>query len=88
MPRTPDVPDIESMDDIITRDELIAFFGVVASSVDHWRYGYKDWPLLPYLRIGRRVYFSKRQVVWWMNEMQKLTDIFHSAAVNRRKGKK
>lgn len=92
MGRSADTPLIPSLDDLLTREELMSFFQVSASAIDGWKYANKgnrgeDWPTLPFLRVGRRTYFSKAQVAWWLNKLQERDDPYHIGVMNRRSRK-
>ena len=61
-----DMPLIESLDELLTREELAAYFRVKPKTVSD--YMYRDG--MPYLRVQKRLYFSKRQIGWWLNSVQ------------------
>ena len=71
---TANPPPLESLDDVISRDDLAAFFGVKPGSLNKWIY---EDPPLPYIPFKNRRFFSKRQVAWWMNQMQERPDQTH-----------
>lgn len=80
------MPDLQDMDDLISQSEVLEFFGITRSTLDNWRYGrYGDkQPRFPYLRIGGKLFYSKTQIIWWMNRMQKeVVDAYRAARLKR-----
>lgn len=74
---TNEIPPLTSLDDIISRDELAAFFNVKPGTINKWVY---EEPPLPYIKFKNRRYFTKSQVAWWMNQMQAIPDQAHLMA--------
>lgn len=63
-----DIPEITSLDDLIGKDELAERLGLRPATLSLMRFG---TPRLPYLRFGRHIWFSKTQVVWFLNQYQR-----------------
>jgi hypothetical protein len=85
MPTEPDAPLIASLDDLMTTDEAAKFFNVSKKTVDMWRYGREQAaPKLPYFRLANKIYLSRAQLVWWLNEWQKrVIDKYHVDRMRR-----
>lgn len=64
------VPEIVDFDDLITRDDLAKFLDLSTQRLDRWRWGSEGRPPIPYLRL-KKIYFSKKQVIWWLNQVQR-----------------
>lgn len=87
MPTFEGAPPIANYDDdLITREEFAKKFLVSPVTVDHWRYGRQGtMPPIPYFRLGNTMYFSKVQITWWMNELQKQPDPYFAERMRRLK---
>lgn len=87
MPWIEGAPPIANYDeDLITREELAAKFKVTPVTVDHWRYGRGGtMPPMPYIRLGNTMYFSKVQIVWWLNQYQQQPDPYFIERMRRLK---
>ncbi|MDR3195359.1 MAG: helix-turn-helix domain-containing protein [Endomicrobium sp.] len=56
--------------EMLTRDELSAHLGVSVSWLQKQCKAKLDYPNTPHLKIGKRIYFIKREVDAW-NEQRK-----------------
>lgn len=63
-----DCPPIQSLDELISKEELAKRLGLKPATVSQMRF---KSPRLPYIRFGRHIWFSKTQVVWFLNNYQK-----------------
>lgn len=70
----PECPPIPNLEDLATPDEIAAALKIAKSSLMPYRFGRTQAtgtaPILPYIRFGNTIYFSKTQVAWWLNEYQ------------------
>lgn len=87
MPTVEGAPEVGPYEyDLITREELAEWFNVKPRTIEQWRYGRQGtMPVMPYLRIGLTTYYSKRQITWWLNELQKRPDPYFVDRMNRLK---
>ena len=61
-----EVPLIQSLEELCSAKEIADMFNAKPRTVYTWR-----TMGLPYVRIGRIPYFSKTQVVYWLNNYQR-----------------
>lgn len=54
-----------SLDDLLTQTELSDITGIPEKTLERWRY-LREGP--PYLKVGRRVYYSRALVDDWLTE--------------------
>ena len=78
-------PPIESLDEIMTRAEVAEYLKVSEHTVDNWRYGRgaARGVSLPYFRIGGVTYVWKGGIIWWLNRVSELPDVYHSDRMRR-----
>lgn len=69
-----DRPPIDDLDDIISVHELGAIFNLKPAAIRNYMRGHKGKPPLPYVRFSLAPYFSKRQVAWWLRQIQEQPD--------------
>ena len=64
-----DYPPIESLDDLLTLEQVSEKFGIGEATIRPMRF----WqPVgLPYLRFGNKVWISERQLIWFLNYVQR-----------------
>lgn len=62
-----DIPEIQSLEELYTAKGIAEIIGMNVSTVNNWRLKMG----LPYVRIGKFAYFSKTQVVHWLNNYQR-----------------
>lgn len=67
--RFPDseIPEIQSLEELFKAKEIAAIIGIAPRLVTFWRTEHG----LPYIRLGKQAYFSKTQVVAFLNYYQK-----------------
>lgn len=70
LPPIGDIPD-----DIWTQQQVAAFLAVTIATVRDYMSGRKGVVKLPYVRIGGRPLFSKRQIAWWLRRTQEQVDV-------------
>ena len=69
MTEEPEYPEISSFDDLVTLEEFCEKFHLTPTTAQKMRF---QGPInLPYIRIGRRAWFSKTQVIWYLNTIQR-----------------
>lgn len=86
MPYVDGAPDIANIeDDLITREQLAELFGISVATLDKWRWGREGKPIMPFVRLGTRVMFSKTQMIWWLNQYQKQLDPYLEDRKQRKK---
>lgn len=78
-----DRPSIESTDEMISRADVAAILGITVRRVSDAMYRIN--PPIPYVRAFRRLFFSKRQVGWWLQQIQDQPD---SVAISVRHAKR
>lgn len=85
MPTVEGVPPIANFeDDLVTLEYLAERFNVSPKTVTQWRYGRQGrMPLMPFIRLGNTTYFSKVQITWWVNELQKQPDPYFIERMRR-----
>lgn len=83
MPTYDGAPLITDLDELMTRDQLAEFFKISPNTVDNWRFGRGSKGPLPWLRLGNDIYFSRGQIVWWLNQYQKQPDAYHTERMRR-----
>lgn len=69
-----DRPPIESLDDLVDIDAIGLVLGFKRGSIREFMRGLDGKPPLPYVKVGRAPMFSKRQVAWWINQLQQQVD--------------
>jgi hypothetical protein len=85
MPTVEGAPDILNIeDDLIDKDDLAKIFGIAPITLDAWRWGREGKPMMPFVRLGNRIVFSKTQMTWWLNTYQKQVDPYHEDRVRRK----
>ncbi len=62
-----DVPKIESLEELLTAKGIASILGISPMLVNTWRVELD----LPYVRLGKIAYYSKTQVVNWMDNYQR-----------------
>lgn len=67
-------PVIESLDDIVSIQEMGTLLHMKPATLRKYMRGYEGKPPMPYVRIARTPHFSKRQVAWWLSQIQALPD--------------
>lgn len=83
MPTVDGAPPIAGFDDLMTEQEVLDMFGISRSTLMKWRYGRDNKPEMPYIRLNNRIFISKQQLAWWLNEVQKSVDPYHYKFRNR-----
>ena len=82
----PEIPDIESLDELVDRAYVAKLFNVSEPSVDQWRYGRNSAAQpLPYFRLGRKVWLWRGGIIWWLNQQRKRPDLVHIDRMRRTK---
>lgn len=76
-------PNIESSDEIIGRQDVATILGITVRRVSDAMYRMN--PPIPYVRAFRRLFFSKRQIGWWLQQIQDQPD---SVAISVRHAKR
>lgn len=76
-----DVPVIELQDELMSRKQVSEWLGVSQRRIAE---AHSDHPPIPYIRVFRKVFYSRRQIGWWFSEIQKLPD---SVAIDIRRAK-
>lgn len=71
----------------MTRKQAAEYFGVTEHTVDNWRYGRgaARGIRLPYIRIGAVSYVWKGGIIWWLNKLLELPDLYYLDRMNRLK---
>lgn len=78
MPYVEGAPPIANIEgDLITGEELAELFKVSIATFDKWRWGRDGKPMIPFVRLGHNLFYSRTQMAWWMNEVQKIPDAHH-----------
>lgn len=67
------LPPIQSFDDLMTEDQLCEFLDVKKTALTGWRYGRDGRVELPFIKLATKRWYSKTQVIWWMNQWQLAT---------------
>lgn len=58
--------------ELMTRQEVADLFGVTKRTIMDTAHKMK--PPIPYIRMFRKVFYSRRQVFWWIAQIQALPD--------------
>ena len=91
MSSIPDKPPlIESLEELLTREQLAQMFDVSEKTIDQWRYGRGSIAEpLPYMRFAGRLYFWRGAILWWLNKQTERPDFYYIDRMRRLKeGKK
>lgn len=83
MPTFDGVPPITSLEDLMDRKALAEYFGISEKTVDNWRFGRGHKQPIPWLRLANNIFFSRTQIVWWLNEYQRQPDAYHAERMRR-----
>ena len=67
-------PAITDLDDLVDIDAIGAVLGYKRGRIREFMRGIDGKPPLPHVKIGRVPFFSKRQVAWWINQLQQQVD--------------
>lgn len=67
-------PAITDLDDLVDIDFIGVALGYKRGRIREFMRGLDGKPPLPYVKIGRIPFFSKRQVAWWINQLQLQVD--------------
>ena len=70
-------------DDLLNNAEACVYLNMKPATLRKYIRGEKDFPRLPYTRIGTTRYFSKFQIAEWMLRIQK--EVVDSAMVDVRR---
>lgn len=73
-PYSVEQPPITDIDELLTQRQVADFFGKGLSTVRDWMRGHKGLPPLPYVRVAQQPLFSKRQIAWWLRQVQEQGD--------------
>lgn len=72
-----DCPSIADDDPILSQKEVASLFGMQPARVRDWMRGKmakRTITPLPYVRVGRDPYFTRRQINWWLRKLQEQPD--------------
>lgn len=80
-------PPIESLEDVVSIQDMGLILHMKPATLRKYMRGYEGKPALPYVRIARVPHFSKRQVAWWLDQVQNMPDALMVDVRRAQKGK-
>jgi hypothetical protein len=69
-----EMPPIEDFDDVISFKDAAEWLDMKPATIRKHMRGAEGKPPLPYVRLTRTPRFSKRQLAWWLNQVQQMPD--------------